>query len=237
MVSHKHRCVFIHIPKTAGQSVEKVFLDLHGLDWEDRAPLLLRQNSNPEMGPPRLAHLKAADYVRYQYLSQSLFDSYFKFSFVRNPWTRIVSAYQYLGYEGLISFKSFVDLLPGFLAEGDDFLCPQTDYLFCKGELRVDFVGRFENLQKDFDHVCRTLQLGSIELPHVNRTRKKSGIRKRIHLLKRNPKLIRRLSFAKISSKNYRDYYTPETIGKIRTIYLDDICRFGYESEPGKGDA
>ena len=63
MISHRHRCVFVHIPKVAGQSIEHVFLGWNGLNWKGRAPLLLRPNEDPRKGPPRLAHLRAQDYV------------------------------------------------------------------------------------------------------------------------------------------------------------------------------
>lgn len=108
MICHHHKCIFIHIPKTAGQSIEHVFLDLLGLTWETRAPLLLRFNDRKELGPPRLAHLKANDYVNFKYISEELFNSYFKFSFVRNPWSRLVSFYNYRKYYLFYNFKYFV---------------------------------------------------------------------------------------------------------------------------------
>jgi hypothetical protein len=57
MISHKRKCVFVHIPKCAGQSIESVFVNDAGLTWEDRAPLLLRPNANNRVGLPFLAHL------------------------------------------------------------------------------------------------------------------------------------------------------------------------------------
>ena len=73
------------MPKAAGQSIEQVFIDALGLTTATRASLLLRKNVHPELGPPRLAHLKAGDYVRYHYLAPEQFKNYFTFSFVRNP--------------------------------------------------------------------------------------------------------------------------------------------------------
>lgn len=96
MISHHHKSVFVHIPKCGGQSIETAFLHDIGLDWRRRAPLLLRFNDNPDLGPPRLAHLLARDYVTMGYLPKDMFDSYFKFAVVRNPYRRIVSTYQYL---------------------------------------------------------------------------------------------------------------------------------------------
>ena len=57
MISHHHKCVFIHIPKNAGQSIENLFLELLNLTWETKAPLLLRPNDCLELGPRYLTTL------------------------------------------------------------------------------------------------------------------------------------------------------------------------------------
>jgi hypothetical protein len=77
MLCHHDRCIFVHVPKTAGQSIEHVFLDRVGLTWETRAPLLLRPNDQPRLGPPRLAHLKAREYVACKYVTPEQFAGYF----------------------------------------------------------------------------------------------------------------------------------------------------------------
>ncbi len=96
MISHFHRTVFVHIPKCGGQSIEQAFLTDLGLTWELRAPLLLRPNDDPRLGPPRLAHLLARDYARCHYISSELFDAYYSFAVLRDPAARAVSLYNYM---------------------------------------------------------------------------------------------------------------------------------------------
>ena len=168
MLSEKYKCLFVHIPKAAGQSIEHVFLRLHGLTWESRASLLLKPNNDPDKGPPRLAHLKAREYVSCGYLDESRFREYYKFSFVRNPWSRLVSIYRYLGYDEVMPFKDFLraDLSKDERWEPALFIQPQYDYLFDeRGEQLVDFIGRFESLQAGFDQVCDPVES---TLRHLN---------------------------------------------------------------------
>jgi hypothetical protein len=131
MISHHHKAIFIHIPKTAGQSIERVFLELIGLNWKRRAPLLLRANDEPSLGPPRLAHLRAHEYVEYCYLPQELFDEYFIFSFVRNPWDRVISFYRYLGHSRTHTLHDYVkEILWRERKDEWYFVAPQSKYIY-----------------------------------------------------------------------------------------------------------
>lgn len=244
MISHPHRCVFVHIPKTAGQSIEHAFLDLLELTWKQRTPLLLRYNANPELGPPRLAHLRAADYVRLGHMSESEFADYFRFSFVRNPWDRAVSFYKYLGRPTECSFRRFaVEVLPNELWNTMYwFVRPQTEFLYDEGRLMVDFVGRFESLESDFREVCNRLELPVDHLPFVNRsdsTRRKlmtSGQRVFKALDPSSPAFLN-FSGRPISRHDrFEDYYDDETWQVIADLYRSDIDAFGYRQEPGRTD-
>jgi len=231
MISHKHNCIFIHIPKNAGQSMEHVFLDLAGLTWETRAPLLLRPNDKSEIGPPRLAHLKARDYVKYQYISQELFDNYFKFAFVRNPWDRMVSIYKFSRYSLILDFNSFYKhiFLPKMWHDKYWFVGPQSDFICDQsGKIIMDFVGRFETLQSDFTKICQMMGLPDINLPHVNKSTQK------VNQTGFQFKKILRRSIWNIQGKklpifkNYRDYYDEKTKNDVGELYRSDIEIFGY---------
>jgi hypothetical protein len=235
VISSRHRCLFVHVPKTAGMSIEHVFLGLLGLTWEGRAPLLLRANHDPRQGPPRLAHLTAAEYVSCGYLSAEQFESYFKFSFVRNPWDRMVSEYKYRGYPVKIDFKTYLfrRLPPPGWTDTYRHIMPQHDFLHDEsGRLLVDFVGRYETLQADFDRVCARLDLPPTPLPRVNRSLEDRRPMSFRELRKRLRRAIhsreRRHTFP-----HYTEYYDQESREFVGRMYRRDVESFNYSFGDG----
>ncbi|MHC4834135.1 MAG: sulfotransferase family 2 domain-containing protein [Planctomycetota bacterium] len=215
MISHHHRTVFIHIPKCGGQSVEQAFLEDLGLDWARRAPLLLRPNDHPGLGPPYLAHLLARDYVGYRYLTEAQFDEYFKFAVVRCPYARYVSLYNYTEYRW--GRRRFVDrfLRGQFAGDGAGagrgwprrrdlhyFVRPQSDFLEDEeGRRIVDCVIRLERLSDEFEDA-----------------RRRSGLR--APLRHRNAS-TRRMTV---------DDLQPFEREAVREIYARDFERLGYDT-------
>ncbi len=250
MISHHHKCVFVHIPKNAGQSIENVFLNLLNLTWKNRAPLLLRFNENPELGPERLAHLKSYEYTKFKYMTDEQYETYFSFAFVRNPWDRVVSYYKYLGYANKCDFNSFVsnELKRDLWNNRHWFVGPQSDYLYLDGVLNVDFVGRFENLQEDFNKVCSELGLEAMEVPHINKSHnnastkltKTSRVISSICNFLNEPSLIKIKQKAMLliqqkkqfpTYKNYWEYYNEESKKIVSELYKNDIENFNYTFE------
>lgn len=232
MICHHYKCVFVHVPKCAGQSIEHVFLKLLDLGWDARAPLLLMSNSAPKLGPPRLAHLRASEYVQNKFMTQDQFDGYFKFGFVRNPWDRMVSFYRYFGCDREVDFRAFV--LKEFHKDqwqGQQwFLRPQVDFLYDEtGELLVDFVGRFENLQGDFNRVCERIGLPHTQLAHINKSNRRDVHRgaEFVNLLFKLKHIISPINLE--SFKSYRDYYDEEVRNEVTRIYKRDVDMLGYK--------
>jgi hypothetical protein len=226
MLSHHHRTIFIHVPKCAGQSVESAFLADLGLGWETRAPLLLRSNDHPELGPPRLAHLLACDYVRLRYVPAEMFAAYYRFAVVRNPWSRVVSLYRHLGLD--LSFRDFVGRwLPAEFdrrawTSGFWFVRPQVDYLHEGDTLLVQDVVRFEDLAAEFPRIAAASGLHS-SLPHVNRSGDaRTGVRSR-------PARWRWRPSRHEAHASWRDYHTADTIAATARLYAADAEKFGYD--------
>ena len=203
MISHKLKCIFVHIPKCGGTSVEDTLFK----------PRNKRTIKDLWMGPNKyqtggLQHLRAPHII--EEVGGDLFDEYFKFSFVRNPWDKMVSQYNYtiakrpdlmdhIGITKSASFKEYINRV--VLAK----LHVQWDYqykfLYMDENCVVHFIGRFENLQEDFNVVCDKIGIPRQQLPHKNVTK----------------------------HKHYTKYYDNETKQIVAEKYAKDIEYFGYK--------
>ncbi len=187
-------CIFFHIPKTGGVSVsQSLFGNLAG-------------------GHLNVKHYKAVFRPRE-------FRAYFKFTFVRNPWDRLLSAYLFLkaggfnetdrrwALENLSAFPDFSAFVMDWLNRENVWsklhFQPQIDFISTNGaKPEVDFIGRFENLEEDFAYVKKRIGI-STSLGHFNRG---PGLR-----------------------KDYREYYSEAAREVVAKVYREDIAVFGYE--------
>lgn len=231
MISKAHKTVFVHIPKVAGQSIETMFLEDLNLDWSNKQELLLRKKKVTEKGPYRLAHLKAHEYVDLNYITQEDFEDYFKFSFVRNPFSRAYSYYKYLGYSKVCTYNYFLkNVLERKIKNKHFFFISQTDYLYnSDNNLLVDFVGKFENLNEDIKIVIQNSKLKTETLPFVNKS--KTEIKRSISKVIKNPVILANLKTNNPIFKDYREAYDKEAMDVVKKVYKNDLENFQYEFE------
>lgn len=237
MVSHQHKC--IHIPKTAGMSIENSFAKSLGLGFYrgECPPLILTYNKNPNLGPLSLAHLSAKEYVNYKYVSDEQFDSYFKFSVVRNPYDRIVSIYKHFQHHRIISFKSFLKYkFPKLEKTKNHFIKLQSSYLFdIQDKPIVNYIGKFENLSSVINEIKSNLNHPLTEIEHINSSLKQYNIYSRLNIrfalktLKQKPYFIPYINFS--NKTNYRsfDFFDKETLSFVNEYYSTDFEFLGYE--------
>ncbi len=182
MISNEHRCIFIHIPKTAGTSIEKKLGLFEEVDRDVQDHRTFR-----ELEPFSITHLASifqpADPYFLKRIRNNLrrdpaptrrdYGEFFKFSFVRNPWARAFSWYRNvmrddyhlktLGLNKDCSLNRFLLESPNQWA-----LRPQMHWLKdSKGGISLDFVGKFETLSEDFQFVAKKIGLDDWELPHL----------------------------------------------------------------------
>jgi Sulfotransferase family len=212
MISHKYKCIFVEVPKTGSSSIREI------LGYPPKPHLNIFQiQYNLELYWSRYGgvanRLLASAYLLLpekwrRRRGEKIFQSYFKFGFVRNPWDRAVSLY--LRKEGLelrdkMTFEEFVDWMK---YSSSTCIHPvphvnQLDWLVDPhGNVLVDYIGRFENLAADWATIASKIGAPP-ELPH---TRKNPG-----------------------RNKPYTEYYSERTRRIIEDRFRVDIDYFGYK--------
>ncbi|MDO6838798.1 sulfotransferase family 2 domain-containing protein [Paraglaciecola chathamensis] len=225
MISHQHKCIFIHIPKCAGTSVENVLghFDGHeGRSGQDHRSIRMIQQ--PGLQPAVFkGQENTKDYIRRVRegfrshanpnngltLTRAQYETYYKFTFVRNPWQRAHSWYKNVMRDpihqknyGIDPKLTFTQFMKKFAGTG--FLRPQTYWLKdFKGNIPMDFIGKFETLASDFNQISAQMGLGNVELPHKIEGQKSD------------------------SSKDF----TKESIEFIAHFYREEIELFNYSYE------
>ena len=135
-------------------------------------------------------------------------DKYFKFTFVRNPYDRLISAV--CGHAlrgGEINNKTFNEFVQQHQNRLTEWIAtkPQHTFIYIKGELKVDFVGNYERLKDDWAFVCN--KLGKNETPTLTHSRWSHY---------QHPREIS---------------YNTQNKKLIREIYKKDFKLFGYEDK------
>lgn len=172
-ILHNYQCVFIHIPKTAGNSITYALNHLP------------RRNGRVYPLAKIDKHAKAVEVKRI--LGDKIWGEYFTFSFVRNPWDLMVSCY-YWWLQKAFKWEKFHPDIKRIqqLGSFDRFMHSQYgkemineikgnmfDWISEEGDIILDFVGRFENIQEDWKKVCEHIGVPYQTLPHKNRTERK----------------------------------------------------------------
>ena len=139
--------------------------------------------------------------------------NYFQFAFVRNPWDRLVSCFfdktkrtvgskwQLRAYVKYID-SNFTEFVHGIATDdvNNSNIHHRLQYNLINHDY-LNFIGKFENLQKDFDFICYEVGVSDCELPHWNKTQ----------------------------HEHYTEYYDDETRSIVAEKYAKDIEYFGYK--------
>ena len=194
-ISHKNKFIYVAVPKTGSLTIRKVlgkYSDIHSVS---------------DKTSPYHWHTKASDLREHFIKKNWRWDDYFKFTFVRNPWDMYVSLYKY--FQRMKAIPPVVEGGPEFNSFFLDLkrmnslwlATTYSTYYRAGGDNIVDFIGKFENLQQDFDIVCDKIGIPKQQLPHKNAT----------------------------EHKHYTEYYDDETKQIVEDVYAKDIEHFGYE--------
>ena len=201
MISLQKRFLFVHIPKTAGNSIQSVLRDYS----EDQLVALRKEQDGIERFGLRNPNYKIKKHSMLSEYHDALGDEQFcklyKFTCVRNPWDRMVS-YYFTPTQNPQTWnrKQFREIISKAVSV--------TDYLrLDNGDedpfANVDYIMRFENLADDFRAVCTAIGISSLTLPQYNRS----------------------------TREHYSQYYDDELREFVRSRFAAEIERFDYTFE------
>ena len=171
--------VFVRPTKIAGTSIERA-LDLR----QYKALEGIRKNF-PQKGMVNFGHVDYSELVRVGLVSKEYDESAYKFSFVRNPYDRAVSMCFYTRRRRLAdpvgggdpsSFLTFCRTYLGRGFEpiglyhyvGNSTYGPMSSWM---KNVKMDFIGRFENIDADFAKLARRIGMKGTKLPKIRQSR------------------------------------------------------------------
>lgn len=213
MISHKHRCIFIHIPKTGGASIEHIIWPSKKDKTELNLWMGFTSKYSNKYQTGGLQHLLASQVKKE--VGDNTFDNYFKFTIVRNPWDKAISQYTYMkkredlrsfiGMKKDDCFKKYLSLIS---TKNHVQWENQSKFILDMNQnIMVDYIGRFETFEHDVYEILHKIKMRSnilgikiIKIPHRNKS----------------------------DRSHYREYYDRESQEIVNYLYKQDIELFDY---------
>ena len=222
IINNTHQFIYLHVPRTAGTSITTLFSSLTTIfDLEIGATDFGEKIQDAYHERFQISKHSALTEI-YNAIGDQVFKNYFKFSFVRNPFDRIFSTYNFLrswdspdkNFNNLMqSFNSFSEFIfSDCLAKTfvpDNMFYPQSHWL-CSNtdDVGLDFIGRVEDLSADIANILNIIDVESL----VDKTK--------LQILNES-----------IESLNKLEIYSKD-IETIINIYRADFVKYKYDFDP-----
>jgi hypothetical protein len=215
LISDRKKFIFLHNPKAAGSSIHSTLAQ-----YDDRDNFYWDHEDNAKLSRVvDKAHITLDDLS--VYADSPLIEDYFVFGFVRNPYSRVYSAFlernSQWGVTGEADFNQFVQTELNAINIRFDWnfvhFCPQFYFFYRGGKCKASFIGRFENIKRDYPRAVNLANLDpDTDLPYLNRRTIDAGF------AVDTPDL-----------SEYLDKYDPDSLSVVNRLYDRDFVYFGYD--------
>jgi hypothetical protein len=213
-INHFNKSIFIHIPKNGGSYVAEILSKYYGfknyyLHRSDHDKFCIQSDNSVDKHENKihgtLIYYKTSNELnKIMNMTIDKWNSYFIFTFVRNPYQRIISGWNYINKYN-ISFNKFITF--NYNVNSYDywhtFMSQYRHIVDTNGKTNIHYIGKFENLENDLKIILN-----------------KIGIYNIIHK-----------PFIKNSKehKNYKTYYLNNNVlENVNNIIKEDLDNFHY---------
>ena len=231
-INHEKKAIFIHIPKTAGSYVANILVKYYGFtnyinvlanrrsDHDiicktNEYPIVLTKNStydnsffNKCVGI--LEYCQTSNHInRLCNMDSEKWNTYFKFCFIRHPYSRTISAWKHIKqiFPNILPFKEYImqnKYNVSNIEYGHIFMSQTIHMNNSDGTCGINMFGRFEHLESDLEIILNKL-----------------GFRRMLH----TKKIVN-------SSGNFTIKMDRQMLRIINYLFADDFRNFNYKMIP-----
>ena len=204
IISHRHKFIFFAVPKTATHTIREALRQhTDENDWEQQVLYGQQFLPFPEIARLKHGHI-SAEQIR-PHLDDTVWNDYFKFGFVRNPFDRFVSTCFFLNRSdpnfAQVAVPFMKDRLQRHRFQQRILVKPQYQQLcWSGGDVALDYVGRYESLQQSYDEICARIGIPGNELGVKNTSK----------------------------HKTFDSYYDDDLRNSVAELYAEDLRVFDY---------
>jgi len=213
-INHDKKALFIHIPKNGGSYIATILAENYGfknyyLKRPDHREFCIGIDKSVDKHENKihgtLIYYKTSPQLnRIMNMNEKKWNSYFIFTFLRNPYDRIVSGWNYVNKYN-IPFDKFINIK--YNANSYDywhvFMSQRRHIIDNNGKIRIDYLGKFENMESDLKVILNKLDFQIIHKPFKKNSKKHN---------------------------DYKTYYNNNTIiEKVNNLLKEDLENFDYQ--------
>lgn len=244
-INHELKAIYIHIPKTGGLYIEHILEKYYGFTvlakknelhsyFINKDKNIVYNNNYDKEGMLTLSkkgiyrYCSISNYFNFILeMDDTKWNNYYKFTFVRNPYDKIFSAWKYCKKINYYKkdFKDFVFESFDSCIDQEDFhnknylyfhgFITQYEHLLNKYKLLdINYIGRFENLNNDLILILK--KIGITNILHDEYIKKNIKINE--SFINEDNKIIR-----------YYQYYDNNILKKVNNLFFDDFKKFNYK--------
>ena len=232
-INHDLKAIYIHIHKTGGTTIAITLKKYYGfqnyyLHRPDHDKFCFHQTKKKYINYENRFHGVITYYKTSPYINKKMnmtplkWDTYFKFCFVRNPYDKIISAWNHIN-RFKIPFRNYLSLdkIVNDVEYMHMFMPQYRSMINEKAQKYINYVGKFEDLDIEFINILKYIGVKKI----IHNSNEKLNVRKhkKFHEYYEDQEILDNVNKILEEDFKYLDYEKIDTIDEFKKKYSDKL--------------